>query len=141
MNETMPVPQRMIPALTVENRAYWTGGADGLLLLRRCESCRRWCEPPTPSCTACGGVLTPEPSLGTGRVFTFTVNHHQYNPAVPPPYVIAIVELDDQPDLRLPTNIVNCTPADMRCGMRVHVLFEQQAHLPDVFVPVFAPIK
>jgi uncharacterized OB-fold protein len=93
-------------------------------------------HPPTGRCTDCGGELAPEPVTGKGTVFTFTVNEHPFNPAVPPPYVIAIVELDEQPDLRLPTNIVNCDLDRVSCGMLVHVLFEQHG---EFFVPVFEP--
>ena len=80
--------------------------------------------------------LVAEPVSGKGTVFTFTVNHHPYNPAVPVPYVIALVELDEQTGLRLPANIVNCGVDDVHVGMRVRVLFEQHG---DVFVPVFEP--
>jgi len=35
---------------------------------------------------------------GQGSVFTYTVNHHAFNPELPTPYVIALVELDDRAD-------------------------------------------
>ena len=73
---------------------------------------------------------------GRGAVFTFTVNDQPFNPKVPPPYVIAIVELVEQPDLRIPTNIVGCEPDRVRCGMPVRVLFEQRG---EFFVPLFEP--
>ncbi|BBU23689.1 hypothetical protein I553_7017 [Mycobacterium xenopi 4042] len=77
---------------------------------------------------------------GRGTVLTYTVNFHPYNPAVPTPYVIAIVELAEQQGLRLATNIVDCEPDSVACGMPVEVQFEQQGTGADaVFVPVFAP--
>jgi uncharacterized OB-fold protein len=77
---------------------------------------------------------------GEGTVFTYTVNRHAFNPAVPPPYVIAIVELADQKDLRLAANIVGCEPDSVAIGMPVVVGFERQATADDtVFIPVFAP--
>jgi uncharacterized protein len=51
--------------------------------------------------------------------------------------VIAIVELDEQSDLRLPTNIVRCDPDALECGLPVRVLFERNGK---VFVPVFEPV-
>lgn len=78
----------------------------------------------------------PAPVSGNGTVFTFTVNWHQYNPQVSPPYAIAIVELAEQADLRLPTNIVGCAHDELRCGLAVHVVFEQHG---EYFVPLFAP--
>ena len=78
--------------------------------------------------------------LGHGTVFTYTVNHHPFNPAVPPPYVIAIVELVEQPDLRLAANIVDCEPDSVSMGMPVAARLDagtKEAYV--VSVPAFAP--
>ena len=130
----MVIP-RILPPLTDVTKHYWTGGAQGSLLIERCGSCGRWQHPPTGTCTDCGGAAAPEPVSGRGTVFTFTVNHQQYHPDVPPPYVIAVVELAEQADLRVPTNLVECGPDEVRSGAPVRVQFEQHG---EVFVPVFA---
>lgn len=128
---------RMAPAVTELNRPYWTGGAEGRLLIQRCAPCGRWLHPPVDRCPACGGAeLRAEPVCGRGTVFTFTVNRHPFNPTVPLPYVIALVELEEQSDLRLTTNIVNCPPEEVAVGMPVQVLFEEQDGL---YFPVFEP--
>lgn len=124
----------MLPPLTDANRAFWTGGADGRLHIQRCTSCGRWQHPPADVCEACGGGVEAEPVSGTGTVFTFTVNHQPFNPDVPVPYVIAIVVLDEQDDLRLMTNLVGIEPDDVRVGMPVRVAFEQR---DEHWVPVF----
>ncbi|MDD9370481.1 MAG: OB-fold domain-containing protein [Acidimicrobiales bacterium] len=126
---------RILPPLTPATTPYWTGGAHGDLLVERCRSCDRWQHPPTGACGSCGGAVEPQPVSGRGTVFTFTVNHQQYHPEVPPPYVLAVVELAEQTDLRLPTDIVDCDPDDVRIGAAVHVRFERH---DEVFVPVFA---
>lgn len=73
-------------------------------------------------------------------MFTYTVNHHPFNPAVPPPYVIATVELVEQKGLRVATNIVDCEPDSVTVGMPIEVRFEEHAFGSDtVFAPVFAP--
>jgi uncharacterized OB-fold protein len=126
----------MLPTLTPENRAFWTGGAQGELLIQRCQACRRWVHPPVASCPGCSGALSPEPVSGRGTLFTFTVNEQQFHPDVPPPYVIAIVELAEQQDLRVVTNLVNCADDDLRCGLPVRVLFEQHG---EIHVPLFEP--
>jgi uncharacterized protein len=127
---------RLLPTLDDHNRAFWTGGRDGQLLIQRCEACARWVHPPRASCPACGGALRAEPVRGTGTVFTYTINEQQFRPEVTPPYVIAIVVLDEQGDLRLPTNIVGCAPEDVSVDLRVRVVFEQQG---EIFVPLFTP--
>jgi uncharacterized OB-fold protein len=127
---------RILPELTPVNRPFWTGGAGGRLLIQRCAACDRWQHPPAERCGGCAGPVTAQPVGGEGTVFTFTVNEHRYHPEVPPPYVIAIVELAEQEDLRLPTNIVGCDPATVAIGMPVEVLFEQHG---EHAVPLFAP--
>jgi uncharacterized OB-fold protein len=134
------VPSRMLPQRGGHDRAFWTGGANGQLLIERCEECARWIHPPVGKCRECGGTLVARPVSGRATVLTYTVNLHAYNPAVPTPYVIAIVQLAEQQDLRLATNIVDCDPDSVVCGMPVEVRFEQHGAGADaVFVPVFAP--
>ncbi|HXY94129.1 MAG TPA: Zn-ribbon domain-containing OB-fold protein [Acidimicrobiia bacterium] len=134
--ESTDLTQRMLPTLTPENRAFWTGGAEGKLLILRCTSCGRFVHPPQASCPDDGGELVPEAVSGRGTVFTFTVNRHPYNPAVPPPYVVAIVELPEQEGLRFMTNMVNCDPEAVAIDMPVRVVFEEHG---EIFVPVFEP--
>jgi uncharacterized OB-fold protein len=134
--EATDLTQRMLPTLTPENRHFWTGGAEGKLLILRCGTCGRWVHPPAPSCPDDGSELKPEAVSGAGTVFTYTVNRHPYNPSVPPPYVIAIVELPEQEGLRFMTNIVNCDPESVTIGMPVRVVFEDHG---EIFVPLFEP--
>ena len=128
---------RMLPILNDLNRAFWTGGASGELHIFRCQECRRWIHPPNPMCGGCGArSVHPEPVSGRARVFSFTINHYEWNPAAAVPYVIAMVELEEQEDIRLNTNLVGCPPSDVYVGMPVRVLFEQQG---EFFIPLFAP--
>jgi uncharacterized OB-fold protein len=109
-------------------------------LVAWCAHCELWIQPSAGECSDCGGALVARPVSGKGTVFTYTVNYQPFNPAVPVPYVIAIVTLDEQTDLRIATNIVDCEPDSVCIGLRVEVRFERQAvDGDDVFVPVFAP--
>ncbi len=140
MSGEVTAPGRMIPELTTANREFWTGGADGRLHVPYCEPCARWVLPPEDACPRCDTPLGGRPVSGEGTVFTFTVNHHPFNPTVAPPYVIAIIQLVEQEDLRLAANVVACEPDSMALGMPVTVRFEEQPTAGDtVFVPVFAP--
>jgi uncharacterized OB-fold protein len=130
---------RILPPLDDQNRPFWTGGHHGQLLIQRCGDCDRWQHPPADRCRACGGPVTAQPVSGRGTVFTFTVNQHQYHPDVPPPYTIAIIELDEQDDLRLAANVVGDN-GSVRIGMPVEVTFEEHGeHAVPVFTPVPAP--
>lgn len=140
MSGEVAAPGRMIPELTEHNRAFWTGGADGRLHVPYCEPCARWVSPPEAECPDCDAALVARAVTGEGTVFSYTVNHHAFNPAVPPPYVIAIIELAEQTDLRLAANIVDCETDSVSIGMPVAVRFERQETADGtVFVPVFVP--
>jgi uncharacterized protein len=134
------IPARMLPNLNEHNRAFWTGGADGQLLINWCAQCELWVSPPAAVCPDCSGDLVARPVSGRGTVFTFTVNHQPFNPAVPVPYVIAIIGLNEQDDLRIAANIVDCEPDSVYIGLPVEVRFERQdVDGTAVFVPLFAP--
>jgi uncharacterized OB-fold protein len=128
---------RILPSLDGPDAPFWTSGRDGALLVARCEACDRWVHPATERCEVCECPLTWAPVSGRGTVLTFTVNHQPFNPEVPVPYVIAIVTLDEQDDLRVPTNIVDCEPDAVVIGMPVTVRFEQHG---EVWFPLFAPV-
>jgi uncharacterized protein len=105
------------------------------LLIEYCDTCAHWVHPDTGECRECGGRLVAKPVSGHGTVFTYTVNHHPYNPEIPTPYVIAIVELNEQSGLRLAANIVDCEPDSVRCGLAVKVLPELGAGGAPQFAP------
>ena len=71
---------------------------------------------------------------GRGTVYSFTINRQAWVPGLEVPFVIAIVELDEQPGLRLMTNIVDGTPEEVEIGMPVEVAFVERG---EAFVPVF----
>ena len=130
------IAPRITPDLNDLNRPFWTGAVNGMLMITRCQSCRLWVFPLSDTCAECGEPTVYEAASGRGTVFTHTTNEHSYNPAVPVPYNISIVELADQVGLRFTTNVVGCPPEEVRIGMPVHVQFEQHG---GVFVPVFIP--
>jgi uncharacterized OB-fold protein len=131
---------RLLPEVTADSAAFWTGGADGRLMVYRCHSCTRFFHPPVGACFRCRSRdVGPEAVSGRAVVASFTVNHHPWFGATyPTPYVIGLVELAEQADTRLTTQIVDCEPDDVYIGMPVQVDFE---HHEDVWVPVFRPAE
>jgi uncharacterized OB-fold protein len=131
-------PMRLLPAVGPENEHFWQGGADGRLHFLGCDECSTLIHPPQPLCPAClSKKLSDVPVSGRAVVHTFTVNHQPWIPGFDPPYVVAIVELEEQPGLRLTTNIVGCAPEEVEIGMRVKVRFE--ALDEGVHLPLFEP--
>ena len=141
-SSTSPVPEepgpvRPLPQPTLASAEFWSAGADGVLRVLRCADCGAYTHPPLPRCRSCrGDRVAMSPVSGRGVVAGFTVNHQQWRPDFPPPYVIAVVALEEDDGVRLTTNIVGCPAADVRIGMAVRVLFEKAG---DVFVPLFEP--
>ena len=130
-------PFRVLPKLTSLNQHFWRGGADGKLRLLRCRTCKTYIHPPTPICPGClGKDVAPVEVSGRATVATFTLNHQPWVPASDHPYCIAIVEIEEDPNVRLTTNIVNCPAEQVTIGMPVRVVFEQH---DDVHIPLFEP--
>jgi len=133
-------PFRVLPQVTPENEHYWKGGARDELCFLRCGECRTYVHPPSPVCPTClSKQLVPAAVSGRARLLTWTVNHHPWIPGFEPPYVIAIVEVEEQRGLRITTNLVNCTPEELRMDLPVRVLFEERDD--GVFLPLFEPVR
>lgn len=130
-------PEIPLPALNQDNTAFWTGGASGQLLISRCQACRRWLHPPVPVCRHCLSTdVAPEPAAGTGTVRTFTINRRPWLPYPPTPYAVAVIDLDDDPELRLLARLTDADIDSVHIGMRVRVTFD---NIKDIWIPLFTP--
>jgi uncharacterized OB-fold protein len=137
MSDPEARPFRLLPKVTPLSEPFWRGGEHDELRFLRCADCGYYVHPPAPRCGAClSKDVAPEAVSGRGAVYTFTWNHQPWVPAPDHPYPIAVVALDEQPDLRLMTNLVNCDPERVAVGLRVRVVFERHE---DVWFPLFEP--
>jgi uncharacterized OB-fold protein len=139
MTTTDDVPFRILPRITDRNAHYWQGGRDGELRLQRCRACGYYLHPPSVICPKCWSKdIGVETVSGRAEVLTFSVNHQLWMPGLDVPFVLAIVRLVEQDDLRITTNIVNCPPEAVEIGMPVQVLFEPHVE-EEVWIPLFEP--
>ncbi len=130
-------PFRLLPRTDGDSGFFWTSGADGLLRFLHCDACRTIVHPPAPCCPAClSPDVAPRPVSGRGTVHSFTVNHQQWIPGAEP-YVVALVAIEEQPDVRLTTNLVGVGDDEVHIGMPVEVTFEQHE---EVYLPLFRPV-
>ena len=131
-------PFRLLPEVGPENEHFWRGGAHGELRFLHCRACDFYVHPPLPRCPRClAAALAVRAVSGRARLHTYTVNHQPWIPGFDPPYVVAIVEIEEQPSLRLTTNLVNCAPEAVRIGMSLRVVFEERED--GIFLPLFEP--
>jgi uncharacterized OB-fold protein len=129
--------QRPEPELTPRTAEYWRSGADGLLRIARCQACGWYLHPPLPICPRCHDRdVHFEPVSGNGTVYSWTINRYQWVPNLPPPYVVATVELVEQEGLHLTTSIIDCALEDLEVGMPVRVTFEPAG---EAWIPLFRP--
>lgn len=123
------------------HRFFFEGGRDGTLLITRCRSCGYYSHPPGIACPRClGEELVPEPVSGRGTLYSWVVARQAFSTAFLDelPYILAIVELEEQPGLRVLTNIVGVpsTGEGLEIDMPVEVSFEQRG---EWHVPMFRP--
>jgi uncharacterized OB-fold protein len=59
-------------------------------------------------------------------------------PGLEVPFVLAVIELDEQPGLRLVSTLVDCAPEDVEIGMPAEVTFVARG---EAFIPLFRPLS
>jgi uncharacterized OB-fold protein len=132
------------PPYNPEAAPFWSGAAEGRLVLPVCDACghhiwypRSWC----PVCQ-CEDVTWTELS-GRGTVYARTVLTKGMGPwADAAPYVVAYVELDEGP--RVLTNVVTDDPASVVIGTPVEAVFvplDQPDGDPPQAIVRFAPSR
>jgi uncharacterized OB-fold protein len=120
---------------------FWDGARERKLLIQKCASCGRFQHPPEPVCHHCLSFdLGAGEVSGRGTIYSFEIATQAFHPwfADKIPFVIAVVELAEQPGLKLITNIVEADLAAIEIGDEVQVTWRQ---LDDEFtLPVFRPV-
>ena len=124
-----------LPEVTPENEAFWTGGATGELRIMACKACDYRIHPPQLICPKClSREVSPLLSSGRGTIHSYTINRQQWLPDLKVPYALAVVDLDDQPGVRMTAMVETDDLAAVAIGKPVTVDFEPRE---DVFVPFF----
>ena len=121
------VDSRPLPLVDDASRSYWEGARRHELVILRCRRCGFYVHYPRPNCSECGSIeLTPSRVSGRGVVYSYTVTHHRSAPGFENkvPFVVALIELEEQPGLRIIANVQGCAPDELRIGTPVEVVFE-----------------
>jgi uncharacterized OB-fold protein len=114
---------RLLPAPVGLNAEFYGFLARGELRVQRCGVCGVWRHPPRHRCAACGSLdASWEPASGRGRLFSWTVTHRPVDPAFEPPYVVAVLELEEGP--RLVGNVRGLEPTELALDLPMVVEIE-----------------
>lgn len=112
---------------------FWQACAEGRLTVQRCTACGSHQFYPRPFCLSCEATaLEWVETGGRGTIYSLTTVRIPVTRQLPPPYLLALVDLDEGP--RLLTNI---EAGSASIGDRVEVAWRQREGLPPL--PVFAP--
>lgn len=123
-------------------REFWAGAARGELRIPRCDACGRLCWYPREQCRYCKGeAFTWETMSGRGTLFSWVVVTHAFLPQFSElvPFVPALVALDEDPAVRIATQMVDCDPDTLDFELPVRATF-RTISFPDVDGAVSAPL-
>ncbi len=116
---------------------FWAAVAEHRLVCQRCANCGHRRMPPGPVCPVCQSMSYEWDELsGRATLYTYTVARHALVPEMREsiPHVIAAVELDDAPGLRLVGNVVDVNVEDVVIGMPLEIVWDD---VPERSVTVY----
>jgi uncharacterized protein len=112
--------QTLRPLVSQDTAFFWEGTAAGELRIQHCPACGRLRHPPGPMCPSCGAEKQDWiVASGRGTVFSYVVHHHPKVPGKQPPFVVALVELDE--GVRMLGELIDVEPSTVEIGMPVEV--------------------
>ena len=130
-------PPIKAPQIDDSTQEFWDAARRGVLRIKHCNACGANHYYPRPFCPTCWSTdVEWIDAAGTGTLYTYSVVHANDLPSFRYrlPYVVAMVDLDEGP--RMETNLVECPLDQIRVGMRVAVVFEDEGEL---VLPRFRP--
>src|SRR5260370_12555647 len=136
MDVDRPVPTPM----SREAKRFWGGWRDEKLMLARCEDCGHVFFYPRILCPRCHSRrIGWMQASGRGTLHSFEIAHQAFQKAwkIKPPYVLAMVQLEDGP--RMMPNLINVEPPPqaIKCATPLTLVVTRVSD--DVTLPPFQP--
>ncbi len=144
MSEDSPTRTRFEPPVGPDSAPFWEATRRRAFVLQWCGACDRAIFYPRafcPFCRAGADALEWRPASGTGTVYATGVEHRPEAAGAAfsdgRPYCVALIELAE--GVRLLSNVVDCPPDAVHCGMTVTLRWE--ALSDGRHLPLFAPTE
>jgi len=139
---TQPPPTPPMPVPNAVTQFFWDGVARHELRIQRCRPCGHYLHTPKIICRFCGSQdLTDEQVSGRATLYSWTIAEQPFHPFYVDkvPYVIATVELVEQPRLMFLSQVVDCPEPELTAGMPLEVTFREMS--PELTLPLFRPAR
>lgn len=127
MNSEKPLPVVSDP----DAAPYWAAAKRHRLSLQQCDQCHSYLYPPGPACARCGSAAISYKDIGdeiAGRVYSYIIPYRTFVSGfdTDAPYVVALVDLNCVPNVKILANLINCPPDEVRVGMSVRMIWEDR---------------
>lgn len=124
----MPKP---VPVPTELSKPFWDACDQQRLVMQHCLACDRMQYPPEPVCRECGAAdrLGWRPVSGRGRIHGYCVMYQSRIKLLQAnqPFNIAVIELEEDPAIKLLSHLPGRAPGDVPVGAPVEAIFEEVA--------------
>jgi uncharacterized protein len=122
MPKQSPIPDEL-------DKPFYDAANDGKLVIQFCDGCARWQFPPRPACGQCGSAesLSWREIAGRGTIYSYGVVYDSPVTVLQPdqPYNVAVISLDQAPEINMLSHLPGSKPGDVRIGAAVRVTFEE----------------
>lgn len=124
MPRPIPVPDQL-------SKPFWDACNERRLIVQNCTACNRMQYPPERTCAECGSAdnLGWKEVQGRGTITGHIVIYDSRLRAWQEmqPYNVAIVALDENPDIKFFSNLPGVPPDEVPVDGKVQVIFEEVA--------------
>ena len=122
MPKQSPVPDEL-------SKPFWDACNEGRLIMQNCTACNRMQFPPQQACAACGSAdnLEWRQVSGNGKIHGYCVMHDSRLRLLQAdqPFNIAVIELEDDPDIKMLSHLPGVKPGEVTVGASVRVEFQE----------------
>lgn len=120
-----------VPGPDALSKPFWDAVQERRLIIQTCTACNRKQYPPEPRCARCGSpqflewVEAERPVRG--RIYGYCVMHDSRQGALheDQPFNIAVIKLEEDPDIMFYSHLPGTPPDDVPVGAVVELIFEE----------------